>query len=105
MIVATEAESGDATEEHLHPAGDGHDLADHTVACDHMATYAGMYAFCEVQFEVDAQYDLEDEHEHERGSEGSMDVGCELPAAVSMAEEVAYNGNNGAKYLDGDMPS
>ena len=62
MVAPTEAESGDPTEEHLYPAGDGHDLPNDPVARNDMTTYAGVYALCEVQLEVYAQYDLKNEH-------------------------------------------
>lgn len=32
-----------------------------------------------------------------------MDVGCELAAAVSVAEEVSDDGEKGAEDLDGDV--
>ncbi len=64
MIAATESEGGDTAKQHLHPASKGHDLANHAVTSDDVASYARVYALCEVEFEVYAQYDLKKEHEH-----------------------------------------
>ena len=42
-----------------------------------------------MQLQVDAKYDLEDEHEHQDWCERSVDVMGELATTVGVAEEVA----------------
>lgn len=105
MVAATEAEGGDAAEEHLYPARNRHDFTDHAVACDDMPTYTRVYALCQVKFEVYTQHDLEKEHQHEGRGEGGVYVGCELTAAMSMAQEITDESSHGAEHLDRDMPS
>ena len=69
----------------------------------HVSPYASVDALFEVQLQVDSECDLGEEHEHEGRGEGGVDVGCELAAAVSVAEEVSDDGEKGAEDLDGDV--
>lgn len=65
---------------------------------------ACVYAFLKMQFQVDAKYDLQKEHEHEGGGKCRMDVGCKLTPAVSVPEKVAYYCEHGASDLQRDVP-
>ncbi len=53
----------------------------------------------EMEFEVDAEHDLDEEEEHQESSEGCVYVGSELATAVGMTEEVADDGEEGAEGL------
>ncbi|KAL8908499.1 MAG: hypothetical protein Q9171_005417, partial [Xanthocarpia ochracea] len=98
--LADEEEDGcDAPEEHLHPTYHWHYFSDDSVGYDRISAYAGVDPLFEMEFEVDAEYDLDEEEEHEESSEGGMDVGSELATAVGMTEEVAHDGEEGAKGL------
>lgn len=62
MVFPTETQGRDATENHLHPADNWHHLPHHSV-CDHnIPTDPSMNALGEMQLEVCAQNDLENEH-------------------------------------------
>lgn len=63
-----------------------------------------MNALFEVQFQVYAKDDLEEESEHEESGEGGMDIGGELAALVSVAEEVAEDGEDSTEGLERDVP-
>ena len=103
MVVPAQPQRRDAAEEHLHPAQHRECFANDAVAEDDVAAYLPIYATLEVQFEVDAEADLGDEEEGEDVSEGGVDVGGELTAAVSVAEEVTDDGEDGAESLEGDV--
>lgn len=105
MIFSAESESYDAPEKHLNPAHDRQCFPYHAVCENYVAPYASMDAFLEVEFEVYAEYDLSDEHEHEDRGEGSVNVRRELATAVAVAQKVAHYCEYGTKGLKGDMPS
>lgn len=69
-----------------------------------IASNACVYAFLKMQFQVDAKYDLQDEHNHQGGGECRMDVGRKLTPAVSVTEEVAYYCEDSATDLQRDVP-
>lgn len=48
-----------------------------------------MYALFQMQFQVKAEYDLDDKHEHQEWCERSVDIMGELATTVGMAQEVA----------------
>lgn len=89
MVASTEAHGGDSTEKHLNPAYHWHDLANDAVGCDYGFANSAMYALCKMELEVDADCNLDDKHEHERGGEGGVDVMRKLTTAMHMSEKVA----------------
>ncbi len=64
-----------------------------------------MDAFLEVEFEINAEYDLSDEHEQKHRGEGGVNIRRELATAVGVTEEVAHYCEDGTEDLEGDMPS
>ena len=63
-----------------------------------------MYPFLQMQLQVDAEYDLDDEHEHQEGCERSVDVMGELATTVGMAKKVADYREDNAKDLERYVP-
>lgn len=96
VIALAEPKSGNATEEHLHPADDGHQLSHNPVSEDGISAHAGVDPFFQMEFEIDTHNDLEEEHRHEGEGEFGVYIGCELPSAVGMTEEVASYRNHDA---------
>lgn len=61
MVIAAEAERGNATEEHLRPAEDGHGLADDAVGQHEDPSDAGLARLLQVQFEIYSEDNLRDQ--------------------------------------------
>ena len=85
MIGPAEPQRCYPAEEHLYPTDHRHYFADDAVRLDSVSTKASMDSFFEMQFQVDAEDDLDQEKKHEESGEGGMDVGGKLTAAVSVA--------------------
>ena len=105
MVIVTEAQSGDAAEQHLNPADQRHRLAHHPMTDDNERADAAMKALGEMQLEVHTEYDLQEQHEHEGIRKGGMDVSGKLPALMGMAQEIGDNGDDGAEGLNRDVPA
>ena len=103
VVAPAEAEGGDASEQHLHPGCDGNGLANDTVGRHQPAADLAQEAALDVEAEVDAQSDLDNKAEHQPVCELGMGVGSELAAFVSVTEEVADDGEDGADDLDGNV--
>ena len=103
VITPAKPKGRDATKQHLHPAHDGHELADDAVHVHHVSADARVHTLFEVQFQVDAHDGLHGEHHHEGEGKGAVDVGRELAALVRVAEEVADDGEDDAEGLEGDV--
>lgn len=105
MIAAAEAKCCNPPEQHLHPARDGERFPNNTV-CEHdIPPYTTVNAFLEMEFQIDAEDDLSDEHEHENRGEGGVNIRRELASAVGVAEEVADYGEDGTEGLEGNVPT
>lgn len=89
VVVTTEAQSRDATEEHLYPSSDGDGFTHDAVAGDDPSSDLAVDTALEVQLEVYAHGRLGKHHQHEPWSVGGVHVCAELTAAVGVAEEVA----------------
>ena len=71
---------------------------------DHLS-YLAVYALFEVELQVDAHDDLGDQNEHDDRDEFGVDVVLgELAALMSMTQEVADDGKDGARDLYGNVP-
>ena len=105
MVIATIPQRGNATEQHLHPGGDGHGLAEDAVGEDRAAAQPAVDALLEVQLEVHAEHGLHEQHEHEPVGELGVHVRGELAALVRVAHEVADDGEKAAEDLHGDVPA
>lgn len=105
VVIATEAHGGNAAEEHLHPACDGHRLAEDTVENDEDAADAAVNALGQMELEVEADDHLRHQHEHQGVCKGRVDVFRELAAFVGVAEEIGHHGDHGTDNLKRDMPS
>lgn len=75
----------------MYPGHNGHSLADHTVDPDDTFPNPSIDAFLEMELQVYAHSNLDDKHEHDIGDEFGVDIFGELPALVSMTEEVTNN--------------
>ena len=64
-----------------------------------------MEAFRDVEFEVDAKDDLNNQHEHEPVREGGVDVVREGSAFVQVSEEVGWDCDEGPEDLERDVPA
>ena len=71
---------------------------------DSVAAYPSMYTFLQMQLQVDAEYDLHDEHEHQEWCEGSVYIMGELATTMAVSKEVADNRENDTKDLEGYVP-
>lgn len=63
-----------------------------------------MDALLKMELEVDAHYDLHDQHKHDDGDEFGVNVLAELSALVFVAKEVADDSKDRTGDLDGDVP-
>lgn len=57
-----------------------------------------------MQLEIHAEHDLHHHHEHQRISEGGMDVFGELATFMGVAEEVGDDCDDRSDNLKGHMP-
>lgn len=105
VIVATEAHRRNASQHELDPANDGHELAHPSVRLDDHLPDLAMNAPLQVELQVDAHDDLGKEGEHEGRHKLGVGLGCELAAFVFVAQEVADEGEQRARRLDGDVQS
>lgn len=105
MICPAKTKCGDPSEKHLHPANHRHYFPDGTVRENEVTANAAVEALFKMQSKIDAQDDLDNEDEHEDRGKGSMDIGCELAATVSVAEEIPDDSEDGAEALDRNMPA
>jgi len=62
-------------------------------------------ALRDVEFEVDAKDDLDNQHEHEPICEGGVDVVREGSAFVQVSEEVGGDCDEGSEDLKRDVPA
>ena len=89
VIPLTEPQGCNAPEQHLHPADYRQYFPNCSVPHDGVSTYSNMYPFLQMQLQIDAEYALDEEHEHQERCERSVDVMGKLATTVGMAEEVA----------------
>lgn len=69
MIVATEPIRRNPTKQYLRPADERHRFSDHTVRKDKVPTDPALETLFEVKFQVHAERDLDDQHEHQNVGE------------------------------------
>lgn len=105
VVILTEAQSGNPTEEHLRPADHRHDLAQHTVGQHKDPPDATLATLLQVQLQIDPQHDLGNQQEHQPVRKRSVSIRPELTALVRMAEEIGQDGDNGSDDLEGDVPA
>lgn len=103
VVAAAEAQRDDAAEQHLHPGGDRQGLAQHAVGRDQQLPDVAEESALDVQPEVDAQADLDDQGQHQPVGERGVHVVGELATLVGVAEEVADDGKGSGDNLAGDV--
>ena len=105
MIIPTESQRRNPTKEHLHPRHDRHSLSDDSMSVDSHLADLPVEALRDVEFEVDAKDDLDNQHEHEPICEGGVDVVREGSAFVQVSEEVGGDCDEGSEDLKRDVPA
>jgi len=64
MIATAEPKCYNSPKQHLHPARDGERFAKNAV-CEHdVPPYTTVHSFLQMEFQIDTEDDLGDEHEH-----------------------------------------
>lgn len=105
MVLTAESQGRDATEQHLHPTDNRHHLPHHSVSDNNIPTDPSMDSLGEMQLEIYAQHDLENEHQHQRVGKRGVDVLGETSALMGVAHKVGQHGDNGTNDLDRNVPS
>jgi len=106
VVALAEAQSRDATKDHLCPGDDRECLAVDAMQDAHGGSDAAVNALLEVKLEVDAQDDLGNHVEEDKVGKLCVYVVCdELPALVKVTESVAEKGEEGAQHLERYVPS
>lgn len=60
MIISAESQCRDPAKQHLYPRHDRHEFPYYTVSVDSYFSDLAVEAFRDVEFEIDAKYDLDD---------------------------------------------
>lgn len=87
VISVAEPERGDPAEQHLDPRDKRNEFSGYPVRGNNKPPDLAVDTALEVEFEVDAECNLRDEHDHHPPGEFGMDVWGELSAFVRMGEE------------------
>ena len=105
MVVPAESQGRDATEEHLHPSHSWHKLSHDSVSNHSYLSNLTMEAFRNVELQVDAEDDLNNQHQHQPIREASMGILRECSPLMQMSEEVCRHRNRRSHNLYRYMPS
>lgn len=104
VVILAETQRRDPPKHHLDPSDQRHRLPEYPVCNDKHAADASVDAFRDVQFEVEAEDDLHDHHEHQDVRERVMGVLAELAAFMGVTEEIGDDGDTGRDNLKRNVP-
>jgi len=104
VVSSAETQSCNAPKYKLYPSHYWESLANHTMGLDDDSSNLAIDAFFEMELQVYAHHDLGHQHEHNVGNKFGVNVFRELPALVSMAEEISYDSEKRAGRLHWNVP-
>ena len=105
VISLAEAQGCNTTKEHLRPTDQRHNLAQDAMGQHEDPPDPGLSGLDQVQLQVEAQGNLDDQKQHQPVCEGVVNIRSELAALVGVAEEVADDSDDGSDGLERDVPA
>ena len=105
VILMAVAQRSDPTKEHLYPSYHRHGLSDDAVSVDRHPPDLPMEPLFEMEFEVYAEDDLHDQHNHQDVRKRSVDILRKCSSLVHVSQKVSNRRNHRPEDLQRYMPS
>jgi hypothetical protein len=105
MIIPAVSQSCDATKKHLHPGHNWHKLSYNSVPNHGHVPNLPMEPLRDVELEVDAEDDLDAQHQHQPIREPGMDILRECLPLMQVTQKICHHCNRRSQDLYRDVPS